>query len=79
MIEAGKKYRITTPVSENHIVGIGDIIELCYVGWIGVKAIGISENSYGEQYDGILMFDVPGGYNKGEYFKLVEECLEEVE
>ncbi|QAX98945.1 hypothetical protein assk_153 [Aeromonas phage Assk] len=79
MIELGKKYRITTPVSERHIVGVGDVIEVYHVGWLGVKAFGISKDQDGDIYDGFLLFDVPGGYNKEEYFKMVEECLEEVE
>ncbi|ADM79758.1 hypothetical protein phiAS4_ORF0186 [Aeromonas phage phiAS4] len=31
MIYAGQKYRITRPVSEQHIVGVGDIITISQI------------------------------------------------
>ncbi|QQG33874.1 hypothetical protein ZPAH1_orf00112 [Aeromonas phage ZPAH1] len=77
MIEVGKKYKITTPVLNTHIVGVGDVIEVFSVSWIGVKAFKISVDEYGDPYDGILMFNGP--YSKTEYWKLIEDCLEEVE
>ncbi|QAY01130.1 hypothetical protein ASwh1_63 [Aeromonas phage Aswh_1] len=77
MIEAGKKYKITTPIKDSHIVGVGDVIEVYSVSWVGVKARNISIDNYGDPYDGILMFDGP--YTSKEYWDLIEVCLEEVE
>ncbi|UYD59483.1 hypothetical protein HPMBJEAJ_00384 [Aeromonas phage avDM6] len=77
MIEAGKRYKIVKPVSNRHIVGVGDIIEISDVSWIGVRSYDISVNDYEEPYHSILQFEGP--YTLKEYFEMVEQALVEVE
>lgn len=76
MIYAGQKYRITRPVSEQHIVGVGDIIEITELSWYGVRSMDISVDIEGNPYNGILMFE--GSYTAAEYWEKVEMCLEAV-
>ena len=76
MIYVGQKYRITTPVNSCHIVGVGDIITISQITWLGVRAMDISVDNDGIPYDGILMFEGP--YNIQEYWEKIEMCLEAV-
>ena len=59
MIYLGQKYRITKPVSKQHIVSVGDIITISQITWLGVRAMDISVDNDGIQYGGILMFEGP--------------------
>lgn len=77
MIEAGKRYKIVKPVCSRHIVGVGDIIEISDVSWIGVHSYDISLNDNGEPYNSILQLEGP--YNQTQYFEMVEQALVEVE
>ncbi|AWH14775.1 hypothetical protein [Aeromonas phage 50AhydR13PP] len=76
MIYAGQKYRITRPVSEQHIVGVGDIITISQITRLGIRSMDISVDDDGIPYEGILMFEGP--YNIQEYWEKVEMCLEAV-
>ena len=76
MIYLGQKYRITKPVSKQHIVSVGDIITISQITWLGVRSMDISVDIEGNPYNGILMFE--GSYTAAEYWEKVEMCLEAV-
>lgn len=74
-IESGKRYKIVKPFCEEieYRVGVGDIIEVTKINWIGVYAKDITLD---RRYDAVIILE--GSYSQLEYFELIKEYIEEV-